>query len=237
MNSGIIYLLLFVTAVVSGSTVLFFHISGKNLKLILAFSAAYLMGIVFLHLIPEIYAPTTLPFQSNTAVEMGIFILAGFLLQIFLEFFSEGIEHGHMHIHQHSEVSFPATMLIALSVHSFIEGMPLSGNMTETKQSLAAGIILHNIPIAVALTSMLYQLGVKKTTAFFWLVVFAAMAPLGALVGNLEFIREEQAMALVVGIFLHISTTILFESGDEHRFNLLKLLAIAAGIAAALLFV
>ena len=36
-------------------------------------------------------------------------------------------------------------------------------------------------------------------------------------------------MAFVIGIFMHISTTILFESSDIHRFNLAKLGAIAAG--------
>ena len=36
-------------------------------------------------------------------------------------------------------------------------------------------------------------------------------------------------MAIVIGIFMHISTTILFEASDVHRFNFAKLLAIVAG--------
>lgn len=36
-------------------------------------------------------------------------------------------------------------------------------------------------------------------------------------------------MAIVIGIFLHISTTILFESGSDHRFNLYKIVAILTG--------
>jgi len=239
MNSEMIYLLLFATAVASGGTVLFFRMNGKSLNLILSFSAAYLLGITFLHLVPEIYAEASPASKDSAAAATGIFILAGFLLQVIIEFFSEGIEHGHIHVHKHSEPSFPFTMMFALSVHSFIEGMPLSGEVTETKQSLAAGIILHNIPIAIALMSMFFQSGIKKTTAFFWLVVFAMMTPLGALAGNFagDFIKAEYLMALVVGIFLHISTTILFESGDEHRFNLMKLASIFAGIGLAVLFI
>jgi hypothetical protein len=36
-------------------------------------------------------------------------------------------------------------------------------------------------------------------------------------------------MAIVIGIFMHISTTILFESGEVHRIHLGKLMAIIVG--------
>jgi hypothetical protein len=45
----------------------------------------------------------------------------------------------------------------------------------------------------------------------------------------------DKIMGLVIGIFLHISTTILFESGSGHRFNLYKLSVILLGAIAALL--
>ena len=84
---------------------------------------------------------------------------------------------------------------------------------------------------------MLIASGVSKIKTFLYLFIFASMAPLGALVGILF---QENAMggfenyynnimALVIGIFLHISTTILFESGSDHRFNIYKLLAIITG--------
>ena len=36
-------------------------------------------------------------------------------------------------------------------------------------------------------------------------------------------------MGVVIGIFMHISTTILFEAGDDHRFNTKKVIAIILG--------
>jgi hypothetical protein len=36
--------------------------------------------------------------------------------------------------------------------------------------------------------------------------------------------------AIIIGVFLHISTVILFESSENHKFNLQKFLAIIAGI-------
>ena len=160
MTSELIFILLFSTIIVCGCSVLFFQINSKTLKLILSFSGAFLLAITVLHLIPEIYRTAT--------AKTGIFILAGFLLQILIEFFSEGIEHGHIHIHKHEEAIFPLTVMLALSVHSFIEGMPLAGEFNETKRSLATGILLHNVPISIALTSMLIQSGQQKGKEGTW---------------------------------------------------------------------
>ena len=55
---------------------------------------------------------------------------------------------------------------------------------------------------------------------------FALIAPLGVFLGEtfaflVDYSRE--ITAIVLGIFLHISTTILFESNQSHRFNFTKL--------------
>jgi hypothetical protein len=61
--------------------------------------------------------------------------------------------------------------------------------------------------------------------------LFAVMAPLGMFISahtNLAH-HSRELMAFVIGIFMHISTTILFEASDAHRFNLAKLGAIIIG--------
>ncbi|MBI2269689.1 MAG: ZIP family metal transporter [Bacteroidetes bacterium] len=231
-----LYIILFFGALLSGLSVLWLKISSRNLKLILSFSGAYLFAISVLHLIPDIY--------SGGDGSIGIYILAGFFLQIFLEFFSEGIEHGHIHIHAGHGKTFPLTIMLSLSVHSFLEGMPLSQNadqISESNKQLLVGILLHNVPIAIALMTMLKESKVGKSMALFSLIAFAAMAPLGALVSRLigtsviniaDYFNN--IMAVVIGIFLHISTTILFESSENHRFNLLKFLIILLGAGLAL---
>lgn len=233
------YAILFSSVVVSGLSVVLFKINSKTLKLILSFSGAYLFAITVLHLIPEIYS------KGNHTI--GIYILIGFLLQIFLEFFSEGIEHGHIHVHEHADKVFPYTMMIGLSIHSFIEGMPLAGSVNGGNDAyqdpLLLGIVLHNIPIAIALMSMLLQSHIKRQTAIFFLVIFACVTPLGTFTalmlneGVIENISQyfDRIMAIVIGIFLHISTTILFESSANHRFNFIKFGTILAGVAMALL--
>ena len=37
-------------------------------------------------------------------------------------------------------------------------------------------------------------------------------------------------MAIVIGIFMHISTMILFESEDHHRFPIVKMIAVIVGL-------
>jgi zinc transporter ZupT len=102
---------------------------------------------------------------------------------------------------------------------------------------------MHNIPIAIALMTMLLQSNITKSKAIGLLVIFALITPLGAftsyaigenMIGNFS-IYFDRIMAVVVGIFLHISTTILFESSENHRFNFLKFVIIIIGASVAIL--
>lgn len=234
-------ILLFIPVLLSGLAVIFLQNIKQNLnKIFLSFSGAYLLAISVTHLLPELY--------SGGNKYIGIFILAGFVLQLILEFISEGIEHGHFHHHHKGKNAFPLAIITGLCIHTFLEGMPLAANINATtfnlsENSLLVGIIFHNIPISFVLVTMLLKSGLSKTTAISYLILFALTAPLGLIAGKAagSFITNGLAefydamLALVVGIFLHVSTTILFESTDNHKFNLIKSIAILAGILLALL--
>lgn len=205
---------------------------SQMLKLILAFSGAYLFGITVLHLIPEAYS-------GPDHAEIGIYILIGFLLQIFLEQFSEGVEHGHIHQHKEGQV-FPYGIMISLCLHAFLEGMPLAA---DQHNALIFGIALHHIPAAFALSSILLQNNFKIRGIIFYVAIFAIMAPLGFLlsygvsngsIGGIE-IYFNKMMGVVIGIFLHISTTILFESSADHKVSRRKMVAVLLGISIALI--
>lgn len=230
-------LLLFFVPMVSGLAVWSVQPkSPKRLKLLLSFSGAYLLALSLLHLLPEVYEA-----EKQLA---GIFILLGFVAQLVLEFLSGGIEHGHFHFHSKAEKNFPITLMISLCIHTFLECLPL-GNMDEhhgifegfSGYSLVTGILLHNIPVAVTLMSVLIQSGISKRWVFVSLLIFAITGPVGLVTGHLFEAQllavsphfYELSMAVVIGIFLHVSTTILFESGEGHRFNLYKFATIAIG--------
>jgi len=177
----------------------------KELQLLLAFSGAFLLSLTIFELFPSVY--------SNTEPKLvGIFIMLGILLQIFLEFFSRGAEHGHVHFAKEAG-GFPWLLFLSLSIHAFLEGFPV-----EKHGSIIYGIIVHKIPISVILS------------------IFLLDTPLGSLVASkVPVVQDYNAYitAVVIGIFLHISTVILFESSEGHKFNIRKLAVIALGVVIA----
>jgi zinc and cadmium transporter len=225
-------ILLFASCFLGGLGVfLFKRDNTQRLKLVLSFSGAYLFSITVLYLIPEVY--------KDGGAQIGIFVLAGFLFQVLLEQFSEGIEHGHIHQASHDHYAFPYGIMISLCLHAFLEGMPLAKGY---QNQLIFGIALHHIPAAFALGSVLLQNRIKVNAIVILLIVFALMAPLGyflsdsisrSSIGDINKYFDSM-MGIVIGIFLHISTTILFESSVDHRFNLKKIIAVLAGVCIAL---
>lgn len=239
------YLLLFLSVAAGVAVVFLFKPQDKRkIKVLISFAGAYIFTITVLHLLPEAYSTT--PSGSAPAAEenhgfsIGLLVLAGFFVQLLLEFFSQGIEHGHAHHDHNHSGTIPFGMMFGLCVHAFIEGMPLGGHLhhDHSQEMLLAGIIIHNIPVSIVLFTMLLHNGVGRNKALVLMLVFALMSPLGAGVSNFaEGLSKysHELMAVVVGIFLHISTTILFESSDEHRFNRIKMVAIAIGAGTAIL--
>ena len=195
----------------------------KNIRLLLAFSGAFLLSLTVFSLLPEVYG-------GDDARQIGLFIILGILLQIFLEFFSKGAEHGHIHLHQHQRV-FPWLIFISLALHSIVEGFPI-----HEHENLVYGIVIHKLPVAIMLSTFFLESSVKRQHVFIFLILFSLMTPLGTLlaeyVGFLK-VYSRQVSAIAVGIFLHISTIILFESSEGHTFNRNKLAVILIGIAAA----
>jgi len=192
-------------------------------KLLLSFSGAFLLALTLFDLLPEVYA-------QLDAKRTGLFIMCGILLQIILEFFSKGAEHGHVHIHK-EETRFPWLLFISLCIHSLIEGFPI-----HQHNDMIYGVFIHKIPIAVLITAFLLQSNYIKIKVIIFLVIFAVTTPLGTIISNNTAIATEyidMINAVAIGIFLHISTTILFETGEGHKFNLSKLLAIVLGVLIA----
>jgi zinc and cadmium transporter len=225
-------ILLFGSSLLGGLGIFLFKKDNSNrLKLVLSFSGAYLFAITVLHLMPDVY--------SSGNPQIGLYILGGFLLQILMEQFSEGIEHGHIHKHSHKHFVFPFGIMISLCLHAFLEGMPLAQGQHK---ELVYGIALHHIPAAFALGSVLIENKLSKASVSSLLILFALMSPLGywlsfeighGSIGNIE-VYFDRIMGVVIGIFLHISTTILFESSVDHKFNLKKVVAVLLGVSIAL---
>lgn len=198
--------------------------SSTGFQLLLSFSGAFLLSVTVFELLPEVYL--------NGGKEVGIFIMLGLLVQILLEFLSKGVEHGHMH-HNEETAKFPLLLLGSLSLHSLLEGFPLTAS-----EDLLHGVVIHKIPVAAILSTFLLHSKIGKVKVLLFLGIFSLMTPLGSWIHN-NFPRLNEyapyIYAVVIGIFLHVSTTILFEASKNHKFNLSKLGIIIFGIVLAYL--
>ena len=240
------YLLLFFCVILGGGIAFYVRQQNRSaLQWVLSFSGAYILGISVLHLMPAVF--------TSSLAQPGLWILIGFFIQLLLEQLSQGVEHGHIHAPHHARSSFALQLMLGLCIHAFMEGLPL-GNY-EAFQShqhhgeahnswhLLIGIILHKAPAAFALVSLLLIAGFNKNKVLFFLILFALMSPLGAglsaWLGTAGVLTEQSIaifVAIVIGSFLHIATTIIFEmdSSHHHRISIQKLVAILAGLGMAI---
>jgi zinc transporter ZupT len=134
------------------------------------------------------------------------------------------------------DVVFPWALFISLCLHSFMEGIPLANN--HHHDHLLWAIVIHKIPIAIILGTFFVKSNISKQNSILFLVLFSFMSPLGSLAGEnipLLVTYKTQISAIIIGVFLHISTIILFETSKDHKFNLFKFIAILVGMLVAIL--
>lgn len=228
-------LTLFILTAAGGSIPLLLKgFKASWMTMMLAFSGAFLLSITLLHLLPEAF--------HELGEQAGLYILLGFFIQLILQRLSHGIEHGHVHEsedHHHGLYS----IFLGLSIHAFMEGIPLGFNYQNqaTLPSIFLGVAAHKLPEAITLCSLLL---VTSTRYSKWLILFlfALMSPISATLAmyygqKFHFISHLliYIIPLVIGSFLHISTTVLYESGTKHHeLSRQKVISVLLGVGFAL---
>lgn len=234
------YLILILLATLGGGLIpmTIRRINANFTIYLLAFTGAFLFGITTMHLLPEVY--------HELGHNAGIYVVLGFFLQVFLQQLSHGMEHGHTHLpgenHRHIAVT---PLLLGLSIHAFMEGIPLGFHYEDKSAlpSLMVGVAAHKVPEALTLITVMMHAHRKKAELWRILIAFALVTPLAAILAGWMGNRFEvvqhyllYVVALVIGAFLHISTTIFYESGTKHHeLSGKKVMAIAAGLVLAFL--
>ena len=244
------YLLLFSTVLLGGGVAQWATGRGREgdfrsyLPQLLSFSGAYLLGIAALEMMPAVF--------GHADVHTGLWLLLGFFIQLVLEGLSQGVEHGHIHVHRRHGAGYGIQVMIGLGLHALLEGLPLGAgdfghqhgpdevHAVGESAHLLYGIILHKLPAAFALALLLRGSGYSRRFTWGCLLVFAALSPTGALLGEFLSIAPDwrnRILALVIGSFLHISTTILFETDGVHTHSISarKFAIVVAGMGLAYL--
>lgn len=267
----VLIIIIALISVVLAGTLLAFYLRKQSkdiLPALLAFSGAFLLGIAVLHVLPEVY--------EQSIEYVGYFILAGFLVQMILESFTKGLEHGHIHP---TKKAVPVALFLGLFLHAYMEAIPLvilentgesttevtqhgrdhhhhshdhrhthtdiegtedtdSTNSNEDHQNaLLYGVLIHKLPIAFALTIFMLASGFSSRKTILWVGIFTAAAPLGVLTGTL--IEDTKILfyllAIALGSFFHVSTTIIMESGKNHKLSMKRLMVVLVGFGLAAL--
>ncbi len=230
----ILYLaIIAICSLVGGMLPLIATWSNRSLLLPVAFSGGVLLGAAFFDMIPE----SAMLLGSR----VGMPLMVGFLLIFVLEHFlivhphpEEAAAHGQAH-----HIHLGATAYAGLSFHSLLDGLALSS--TYSKPALGGvvtlAIVLHTIPTAFALTSLLLMDRWSRTAILGWMTLFAFSIPVGAIAT--WFVLEGTsdrvigfAIALSAGTFLAIATSDLLPQlrHSEHAHNL-PLVFLFAGLA------
>ena len=204
----------------------FFGDREKFAKNLLIVSAGFLITICLNEVFPQRY--------SGSEHHIGLWVIGGVLLQMLLENLTKGFEHGHFHHHTDEKNILPLALMIGLFVHAFLEGIPLA-NETEVLSPYLTGILVHNIPISFILGAFLVKNKKFSTSAFLIIALFALASPLGLILGK-YFSPDLKIyfLALVGGIFLHISSVIIFESNKNHNVDWQKIGLVALGVLLAM---
>lgn len=250
------YIVLFLATAVAVAIVEIFRkrLTKTTVDLVSGFTGAFVLGIIVFHMLPEIYG------SEMTIRATGFCIMGGLLIQAVLDFFTKGIDHGHTHTehcththHSHDHAhgddnSLTIGMFVSLFLHTFLESTPiLAGDVHGhahdhglTDSPLLFSIAVHTIPMAIVLYVLVLRTVKNRVKALSLMALFALSGPLGMLIGAQTEIFHRYyfaALAVVVGILLHVSSVMLFDCDMAAYGKARKLVIIVAGFIAAMVLV
>lgn len=188
--------IVFATAALGGLLPLFMrNATEERLKLFVSFGAGVLLGMSFLHMLPE----------ASHLLEhtFGFWFLAGFLILLIMERFvmvHACEEHG-CHYHTVGLAAF-----VGLTIHGLIEGFALASSflVSEIGFLVLLGIVAHKIPAGVALTTLLKLSGKSTKQIVLFVIGVSLTVPLGSLIAY-SFISKD-ALNHSAGILLAMSS-------------------------------
>ena len=201
----------------------------------------YLFTITVAHILPDVYH-----LFAHNPLKGGSYIIIGFFMQLILEFFSKGVEHGHIYDQDKVNKIPVVGLIIALLLHTLLDGSlisiheyaahnvhahhMLSNHPAHQHNGLFIGILFHNIAVAFALVMLLQSIKKSFQIILICLTLFALSCPLGIVLTNYyqsSFSNVQGNLLVLFGIasgsMLHISSTIFFEYGDEHEVSIQKI--------------
>ncbi|MCG8474983.1 MAG: ZIP family metal transporter [Cytophagales bacterium] len=226
---------LFISVLAAGGVVLLYSkLKQYSFKPLFLFGGAFIFALTLVHILPEVFD------SGLSAFEAGIWILLGFITQLFLENMTQGIDHGEVVSKEKLRLS-PWSLLIGLCLHALLEGMYLGiPEQHDGHNHLFWGVMFHKIPAAVALTALMRSVWGSSGRVSLGVVLFSLAAPLGIFASRFLWINEwlsegffQSMTAFVGGGFLFISTSLFSALKHTGAHRAQKFAAVLLGIVLA----
>ena len=193
---------------VSGAGLLFtMKLDHKKLCSLISFSAGALLGAAAFTLIPESYHTI-----SIAGIVLGVF--SGYMLfWLITKYYSHVCPAcSASHFDEQTTKKFSEivlTLLTALSIHSFLDGMAISSGGTHGNSSIFIAIATHKFPEGLALAALMFSAGYKKGKILLYVFLVEMVTVAGALFGN--YIFRSNISPTIMGIVMaHIAGGFVF---------------------------
>jgi zinc transporter ZupT len=181
--------------------------SQRRLRYLIALGAGSILAAIFLEVIPEV----TNQWNEDVGTAMGL-ILAGYLLLQFVE--HTVAPHFHFGEETHTEEMLrrgaAVTAVIALSVHTFFDGVAIaSGLLTSFRLGLLLfiAILLHKIPEGFTVASIVLSSGRDNRAALRATLLIAAATFAGIISIILVSPAVRYALPFSAGVTLYVAAS------------------------------
>jgi zinc and cadmium transporter len=187
----------------------------RLLDALLAFSAAFLIGVALLDLLPQALA--------TSGVSAAWIVLAGYVLVHFTQHVL--VPHFHFGEEVHAvtaRVSISA--LVGLLLHTFVDGMAIaSGYQVSPRLGalVAVAIGLHKVPEGVAIASLFLKAGWSSRAALAAALALGAATVVGTLLTLTTGALQTVGLALAAGVTLYVGASNLVPEFQAKRDPLL----------------
>jgi zinc transporter ZupT len=176
----------FLLALAGGLISSLFAVSHERLCRMISLAAGTLLGVTLFSIVPESYE-ALLPWQLLAALVSGYAVF--YLISRYVFHVCPACAASHFDdatTHRFGEIA--AAMVIALGVHSTMDGLALAmgkeaGRSAGLDSSLLLAICVHKVPEGLALCALLLAAGYRRGIALIWVAVVEATTLLGGAVG------------------------------------------------------
>jgi ZIP family zinc transporter/zinc and cadmium transporter len=198
----------------------------RSLRYFIAVGAGFMLGTVFLEMIPES--------ASNGTEWWPILLILGYLIVHFFEHtFATHLHFGEETHHDEMNIALGVSAFIGMMVHTLFDGVAIGAGFSVSRELgllVFIAMFLHKIPDGFTIASIVRSTGHPPSRA----LAASAMLGVATLVGVAAFYAmgsPPAALPLAAGCTLYVAATDLMpEVNREHGFRMALLVFAGMGL-------